>query len=154
MQRPCVLRHQHPGCNPPFGHCLCSLDERGVDCQRHPPRVPKVISVSRAEHKDEKAEFVLAENAFDESSMGDSADEPEIAEEDVDAPEPIEEVQNPECDGDADPIGDPDFEAPMDEDQVCATGMLVHIRFGRVHLCGNGIVERPSVALYTVMHSS
>ena len=60
----------------------------------------------------------------------------------MDAPDPIEEVQAPECDGDADPIEDPDSDSPIDEDQARATGMLVHIRSGRVHLCGNGGVER------------
>ena len=115
--RPCLREEDHAGSGPPFGHCLCSLASRGVNC----------ATIEKVEIADVKKHRDGVEAGIKEASrLMKTSDRPLALDSDSSLPSSSSRLNPP---------GEFSSSSATD-DEALRAGLLVHRETDRVHVCG------------------
>jgi hypothetical protein len=116
--RPCMREVDHAGSGPPFGHCLCSLASRGVNC----------ATIKKVEIADVKKHYDgVAAGTEEVARLMKPSDQPL-------AINPYSSL--PSSSSMLEPPGELS-DSSVTDDEASQAGLLLHLMTNRVHVCSD-----------------
>ena len=126
--RPCMREVDHAGSGPPFGHCLCSLASRGVNCAT----IKKVEIADVTKH--------YAEAAVPSEEVAVPREKPS------DQPLAITDSSLPSSSSLLEP-SEGLSDSSVTDDEASQAGLLLHLMTNRVHVCSDSGAQKTRCGL-------